>query len=167
MEFSMGWLRSFLGWLGILGRGGPGRAKAALLAAPRWRYFHLREFAQHERHGYKAKPYPEKWIETRLDPLVREVLDPIRGRWGGGILVTSAYRSLGYNKAVGGAWRSQHRFGRAVDIRPLNGTALELHKMILRMVKDGELPRLKGLGKYKDFVHVDIRPGERLKRWVG
>lgn len=44
-----------------------------------------------------------------------------------------------------------------------------VHKTILRMYKQGELPALGGLGLYASWVHVDIRHDgkKRLAQWRG
>lgn len=52
---------------------------------------------------------------ARMRELCEQVLEPLRRRYGR-ICVTSGYRSLAVNKAVGGAARSQHLTGEAADI---------------------------------------------------
>lgn len=59
---------------------------------------------------------PPFGVVDNLTALVDNVLDRIRGRWGGPIRVNSGYRSEALNIAVGGSKTSQHRFGEAADI---------------------------------------------------
>lgn len=54
----------------------------------------------------------------RLRAVVREV-------FGQDVTVTSAFRSAEVNKAVGGAKRSYHLSGRAVDLAPPRGMTLQ------------------------------------------
>lgn len=51
-----------------------------------------------------------------LELLVKYILDPLREWYGHPIYVTSGYRSLALNKAVGGARNSHHILGMAADI---------------------------------------------------
>jgi zinc D-Ala-D-Ala carboxypeptidase len=64
----------------------------------------------------------------------------------------SAYRSEKYNKAVGGAKDSQHRYGRAYDIPIKKG--MERDKIHKAAKKAG----FTGFGDYNTFVHVDTGP---------
>jgi hypothetical protein len=67
--------------------------------------------------------------------------------------VNSAYRCSKHNKAVGGAYTSQHVLGRAADVRVSGQTPAWLEK-IARTI-----PEIKGIGRddHKMFVHVDVR----------
>lgn len=55
---------------------------------------------------------------AKLKELASLLLQPIRDRWGR-IRVTSAFRRRAVNSAVGGSPTSQHCFGEAADIIPL------------------------------------------------
>ena len=79
-------------------------------------HFKLREFiisATAVRHGIDNTP-PSDAVE-RLEALSREVLEPLRRRFGA-IRITSGYRSERVNRLVGGAASSQHLRGEAADI---------------------------------------------------
>lgn len=58
---------------------------------------------------------PEITDIEALQSLCINVLEPLRERFGV-IRITSGYRCLQLNEAVGGARRSQHLFGEAADI---------------------------------------------------
>lgn len=51
-----------------------------------------------------------------IEELVRNVLDPVRGKFGKPIKVNSGYRCEKHNAKVGGARHSQHMRGQAADI---------------------------------------------------
>ena len=81
-----------------------------------------------------------------------EWLDRVRGDLGKPILITSGFRCSFNNELVGGAVRSQHLYGRAVDIRrPDDGG--EAFKLLGLMLEGST-----GIGVYKDHFHVDWRP---------
>jgi uncharacterized protein YcbK (DUF882 family) len=137
------------------------------MLASRW--FHEAEFASHD-----GVQYPVEWAE-RLQALCSQ-LDVIRGAWGGPLRVVSGYRTPAHNAAVGGAQASQHMEGRAADIAPfaradvMAEQCLDLHARILRLLSEQKLPLVGGLGVYKGWVHVDIRPKPpdgHIARWVG
>lgn len=127
-------------------------------------HFRAEEFASKD-----GAAYPARWLESRLRPLC-EVLEVIRAAWGAPLKVMSGYRSPARNAAVSGARNSQHMEGRAADLQPAGkrttGDVARLHALCLRLHTEGVI-RLGGLGEYPGFVHVDIRPGERLARWGG
>lgn len=98
-----------------------------------------------------------------LEKLVRELLDPLRDRYGV-TTVLSGFRSDAHNSAVGGAARSWHKYshepgrGVAADVRCARGTPRDWRDFLDRRGAGG-------LGLYRDFVHVDTRVGRA--RWIG
>lgn len=126
-------------------------------------HFCLGEFSCHDAGG---TPYPGHWIEERLRPLC-ETLEMIREAVGGPVAILSGYRTEAYNRSIGGAKLSQHVQGRAADIRCARLKTPELHMLIDSLYRAGKLPHLGGLGRYVNFVHVDVRQGPRLARWTG
>jgi uncharacterized protein YcbK (DUF882 family) len=110
-----------------------------------------------------GSPYPIQFI---LDGTMTELVvmfEKIRAIWGLPIIINSAYRTVTYNKTVGGAKNSQHLLGRALDLQPPKGVSVESFHSHIR-VRAIELG-VWGLGKYPTFVHVDIRPSDRLVIW--
>lgn len=132
-------------------------------------------------------PYPAIWSD-RLVTLFSQ-LDVIRERHGGALVVVSGYRTPSHNDAVGGAEKSQHPEGRAVDIRPwyrnrvITGSDVQdLHSEINELVAEGKLPLVGGIGFYRfvrdktthllmpGWVHLDTRPkpaSGHIARWEG
>jgi len=131
-------------------------------------HFDSGEFAQPARHGFSRCLYPEEWIESRLRPLC-EQLEIIRAAVGAPVQILSGYRSKEYNVRINGAKKSRHMTGEAADIRTARETTTCLHETILRLCNGSALSLVRGLGFYErgGFVHVDIRPSERLARWTG
>lgn len=87
-------------------------------------------------------------LVNNLQILREEINKPIH--------INSGYRTLIYNKRVGGSPTSQHLLGKAADIWASGMTPEELHGVIERLMSTGEMKE-GGLGLYNTFVHYDIR----------
>lgn len=88
----------------------------------------------------------------KLDPILLKNLDKLEKALGSEVWVTSDYRSPAYNKKVGGAKKSQHMYGKAVDItRNSFKQSPEEFEQIARSVG------FRGIGFYDTFVHADVR----------
>ncbi|MDR7420008.1 MAG: D-Ala-D-Ala carboxypeptidase family metallohydrolase, partial [Armatimonadota bacterium] len=69
--------------------------------------------------------YPARWRETRAAALA-EAFEAVRELAGGlPLFVTSGYRTAAWNQRIGGAAKSQHVQGRAVDVVPAKGCSIE------------------------------------------
>lgn len=97
-----------------------------------------------------------------VDSELVQVLQAIRDHFGAPVVITSGYRTAAHNRAVGGAFYSQHQYGRAADIR-VPGVPVEQ----LAAYAETLLPGTGGIGRYpaKGFVHVDVRKAK--SRWAG
>lgn len=118
--------------------------------------------------GELIQVYPQEWRENRAVVLAATFED-IRQMLGGvPITINSAFRSPEYNAHIGGAKQSQHVFGRALDIQHKTLRASMLFAKIREFQRDGALPLLGGLGSYRTFVHIDVRPkvNGRLAVWA-
>lgn len=93
-------------------------------------------------------------IDTELIKMVQAARDAL-----GPIKINSACRCETHNRAVGGSSGSQHKLGRAADLKPLATTVDKLWSFL-----DDTFPD-SGIGHYNTFVHIDSR-GHRA-RWNG
>lgn len=95
-----------------------------------------------------------------IDSDLVNLLQKIRSHFGKPVTITSAYRTPGRNKAVGGKAYSQHLYGKAADIK-ISGVAPK----VVGDYVDKLLPKSGGIGIYKTFTHVDTRTTKA--RWNG
>ena len=87
--------------------------------------------------------------------LTAKAFGKVRDKFGSPIRVTSAYRPPHLKI---GATYSQHKYGRGLDLQPINGNYSDL----LAAIKS--IPEIKGIGlagPRRGFWHMDIRPTSR------
>ena len=108
--------------------------------------------------------YPNRFIDDGRVFKLAQAFEDIRSLCGDKpITVLSAYRTPEWNKKIGGAKLSQHVQGRALDLKPPEGlTVLQFYRLIKANYTDFGI---NGIGLYATFVHVDIRPSNRLVVW--
>lgn len=81
------------------------------------KYFSIKELTKSEtatKKGIDNTPNAEQI--KNMETLINNLLDPIREQWGAVIYVTSGFRSVALNKAVGGVSNSHHLGGYAADL---------------------------------------------------
>ena len=106
------------------------------------------------------KNEPSKQATTNLESLVLNILDPLRAAWGGGIIVTSGYRSVALNKAVGGSPSSAHRYGLAADIVPTDRRIAAFKAFCVKWLKDNQVnfdQYIDEVGGGSEWVHIGIK----------
>ena len=89
-------------------------------------------------------------------------LQKLRDSIGQSIRVNSGYRSPNHNANIGGSPKSQHLLGKAADIYVKGMSIGYLHETIEHLIEE-EILNIKGLGRYNNFIHIDIR--EKKARW--
>lgn len=125
------------------------------------KYFSIKELiASLKATQLGIKNEPSKAALVNLESLVLNILDPLRAAWGGGIIVTSGYRSVALNKAVGGSPSSAHRYGLAADIVPSDGRISVFKAFVVKWLKDNAV----NFDQYIDELSVD-KDG-KVKEWV-
>ncbi len=85
-----------------------------------------------------------------------ESLEIIQKTIGKKVKIVSGYRSYKCNTRVGGAKKSQHMVGKAIDIRVKGMSTRRLKWVIEKLIKKGKIPQ-GGVGLYRWHVHYDIR----------
>lgn len=95
-----------------------------------------------------------------IDSDLVNVLQKIRTHFGKSVTITSAYRTPGKNKAVGGETYSQHLYGRAADIKVKGIAPKTVAKYAETLLKNKG-----GIGTYATFTHIDTRATKA--RWKG
>lgn len=82
--------------------------------------------------------------------------DTLRNRYGAPVSLANGYRPTWYNEQVGGAPKSQHRFGAAVDLDPLDGRKAEFQALAAQLWLERP-DEIAGLGVYNGGrVHLDV-----------
>lgn len=122
------------------------------------KYFTMDEMVRSDTARRKGIPnLPNGEEKENLRALVENVLDPLRELWGAPIVVTSGFRCVKLNRAVGGASRSQHTKGQAADIRALSRTTIDNKRLFEVMQKSG-LPFDQLIDEYGyQWVHISFR----------
>ena len=81
------------------------------------KYFSIKELTKSETATKKGIDNTPNAAQVKnLEALIDNLLDPIREQWGAAIYVTSGFRSVALNKAVGGVANSHHLGGYAADL---------------------------------------------------
>lgn len=81
------------------------------------------------------------------------VLQEMRDEGCGVIHITNAYRTPEHNERVGGSKNSQHLYFRATDIQTSNWSPDD----VADWLELSDYTRLIGLGRYRQFTHLDTR----------
>lgn len=83
---------------------------------------------------------PPEYAKKNLRKLCKNILQPIRDKWGDVICVNSGYRCKELNQKIGGVHNSQHLTGDAADICPKNRKDVQkLFDFIKEMIANGEI----------------------------
>ena len=102
-------------------------------------------------------PHTDSGVKSKLISILEKTAVDV----GYPLTITSGFRSQSYNDKVGGAKKSQHMLGNAVDIRMRNKTKKEILEFVEAVVGNG----IRGIGLYfparggGTFIHCDIRSG--------
>lgn len=114
-------------------------------------------------------PYPVEWRKDRAVELAL-AFERVRELCGFPLIVSSAFRTREWNSRInggkGGAQLSQHCEGRALDLAPAKGGPQALAKLRSAVIQARQEGYLRGVGLYRNFVHMDVRGG-KAATWGG
>ncbi|MDP1614195.1 MAG: D-Ala-D-Ala carboxypeptidase family metallohydrolase [Methylococcales bacterium] len=96
--------------------------------------------------------------KNKINKELLGMLDEARELAGIPFKISSGYRCVKHNKAVGGVPNSSHLVGKAVDIK---GTG-QKQKMIIQALRNSGFLRL---GIARTFVHADIDHSKPIGTW--
>lgn len=119
-----------------------------------------------KRRGISNMPTEEHIKNLKL--IAENVFEPIRANFRQPIRISSGYRSQSLNAAIGGANRSQHSTGEALDL-DMDGTALS-NKEIFNFIKEklsyDQLIWEFGNDHNPDWVHVSYSANGSQRKQV-
>lgn len=130
-------------------------------------YFSLYEFFYSDTALSKKIPnWPEDfWVIDNIREKLLPALNGLREAWGSGIRITSGYRSLELNTAIGGAKKSMHMKGLAADLVPVNGDFKLFEYFVPTYFQDKPFDQiiLEQSGSSR-WVHFGIESGDGKQR---
>tara|TARA_R100000329_G_scaffold33556_1_gene31268 strand:- start:97 stop:576 length:480 start_codon:yes stop_codon:yes gene_type:complete len=110
----------------------------------------------------------DEWIIENLKSIAEHIFQPVRDAFRCPIYVSSGYRGPALNRAIGGATRSQHMEGRALDLdADVFGrcTNSEIFNYIKENLEFDQLVWEFGDSDNPDWVHVSfVYGGHNRKR---
>lgn len=110
-------------------------------------------------------PYPAEFIKDGRVFQLAQAFEEIRMLYKKPIIIVSAYRTKTYNRKVGGAVKSQHLVGKALDLKPPKGVKISDFYDDIRF--GAFTSGVRGIGRYPTFVHIDVRTSYQLVAWRG
>ena len=125
--------------------------------------FRYKEFIRSDvaiRLGINNIPNDNQW--KNIKRLAVNVLQPIRKKFGQ-IKITSGFRSVELNQAIGGSRYSNHCRGEASDIEPAD-TNIKLVDIMEYIVENLEFRTVILEFPMSGWIHCDYREGGNLKR---
>lgn len=104
-------------------------------------------------------------IETEnLRQLAMDVLQPLRRIWRNPIVVSSGFRCVALNKAIGGSKSSQHLYGQAADIHTLSDERADnqaLFATIVCLIREGVINVGQLIDEYDyNWIHISLPNGK-------
>lgn len=126
------------------------------------KYFTIKELCVSASHP-RLVEIPNSWSQEykNIVRLIDTVLDPLRGKLGKPIRVSSGYRPELLNNAVGGSKTSAHRYGLAADINTGNGSSDNI--TIVAAMLENNIPYDQIIIEYPTF---DKNGNIETARWI-
>ena len=111
---------------------------------------------------------PNEYELSNMVITAEKIFEPLRKWVGGPIKVTSFFRCKELNKAIGGAKRSQHMEGRAMDLDDTFGhkTNAEMYKFIKENLNFDQLIWEFGTDENPNWIHVSYVSDDQNRQKV-
>lgn len=101
-----------------------------------------------------------------MSRLIEAILDPIREMWGKPIHVSSGFRNLALNKAVGGVSNSHHLCRNGYAAADITTYSIENNKKLYSLIKSLDLPICQCIDEYGcKWIHVSYNPNDVRKQY--
>jgi hypothetical protein len=124
-------------------------------------HFTLFEFLRSERAvELDIDMTPPARVVANLFRVCRDVLEPVRARFGAPVMVTSGYRPPALNEAIGGSASSAHMHGLAADFRVRGVAPIE----VCRWIASSGLLFDQVILEFDNWTHVGLRADVRAQR---
>lgn len=111
---------------------------------------------------------PSESIVSNMKKLAINVFQPIREHFNAPIHISSGFRSIELNKAIGGSSSSQHCSGEAMDI-DMDGTTIS-NAQVFKWIKDNlvfdQLIWEFGTDANPDWVHVSYESTGKQRKQI-
>jgi hypothetical protein len=134
------------------------------------KYFTIKELCYSDTAKlHKIDNTPTEEIINNLTEFTDNVLDVIREAWGSAIKVNSGYRCEKLNKKVGGSKTSSHKYGFAVDLKPVNGLINDFFEFVKKYLIENGIAFDQLIDEYSGnshWVHIGYKnsKGEQRKQ---
>ena len=132
------------------------------------KYFTFAQFSHSDtaiKRGINNSVPPE--LRPHAEELIGKILDPLREAWGSDLYLTSAYRGLQLNNAIGGSKTSAHSHAYAADLVPKNGKTPEFKEFAMKWLLNNNIQFDQFIDEYNgksSWVHIGIRNGGGAQR---
>lgn len=94
---------------------------------------------------------PDEAALERLMALATFILEPLKEKYGRRLVITSGFRSVALNTAIGGSRNSQHMLGEAADLIVAGTPNLEVAKWLKNNIAYGQI-----IHEFGEWVHVSL-----------
>lgn len=106
---------------------------------------------------------PNELVKKNLKLLAEKVLQPVRDNFNKPVVISSGYRSLAVNRAVGGSSKSQHMTGQAADFIIPGIDNYEVANWIKNNLKYDQLILEFYQGGNSGWVHVGYSTAHKMQ----
>lgn len=106
-------------------------------------------------------------LKPHAEELINKILDPLTDAWGSKLIMSSGFRGLALNNAVGGSKTSAHSHAYAADLVPANGKILEFKEFAMKWLLNNNVNFDQFIDEYSgksSWVHIGIRNGSGAQR---